>query len=155
MTPATGEKPLPDTAGDLIRRELESLRQASVRQLAENAGPGSLLAALHDRRWPGGTPRQFTDAALQVVGAARDDESDATRQLCQELVVSLSFYATALDVFGTRRDRLVTCLKERNYNIVDDLAAARYAMRVNTGLAHQLLEQYRLQNGTGRCHGVR
>ncbi len=155
VTPATGEKPLPDTAGDLIRRELESLRQASVRQLAENAGPGSLLAALHDRRWPGGTPRQFTDAALQVVGAARDDESDATRQLCQELVVSLSFYATALDVFGTRRDRLVTCLKERNYDIVDDLAAARYAMRVNTGLAHQLLEQYRLQNGTGRCHGVR
>ena len=145
---ATGEMPLQDMAGDLIRRDLESLRQASVRQLAENADAGSLLAALHDPRWPGGTP-QFTHAALQVAGAARDAESDATRQLCQELVVALSFYATALDVFGARRDRLVTCLKERNYNIVDDLAAARYAMRVNAGLAHRLLEQYRLQNGMG------
>jgi hypothetical protein len=155
VTPATGEKPLLDTAGDLIRRELESLRQVSIRQLAENAGPGSLLAALHDRRWPGGTPRQFTDAAQQVASTARDDESDATRRLCQELVVSLSFYATALDVFGAGRDRLVTCLKERNYDTIDELAAARYAMRVNAGLAHQLLEQYRLHNGMGRGRGVR
>jgi hypothetical protein len=156
VTPATGEKPLPDTAGDLIRRDLESLRQASVRQLADNAAPGPLLAALHDRQWPGGTPRQFTDAALELAGPARDAESDATRQLCQELVVSLSFYATALEVFGPAAlDRLVTCLKDRNYAIVDDLAAARYAMRVNTGLTHRLLEQYRLRNGMGPGHGVR
>jgi hypothetical protein len=148
VRPATGEKPLLDTAGDLIRGELKSLRQVSVRQLAENADAGSLLAAMHDPRWPGGTP-QFTHAALQVAGAARDAESDATRQLCQELVVSLSFYATALDVFGARRDRLVTRLKERDYDIVDDLAAARYAMRLNAGLAHRLLEKYRLQNGMG------
>ena len=149
VTSAGGETPLLDTAGDLIRRELESLRQASFRQLAENADAGSLLAALHDPRWPGGTPCQFTKAAKEVAGAAQDAESDATRQLCQELVVSLSFYATALDVFGARRDRLVTCLKERNYVIVDDLATARYAMRVNAGLAHRLLEKYRLQNGMG------
>ena len=156
VTPATGEKPLPDTAGDLIRRELESLRQVSVRHLAENAGPGPLLAALHDRQWPGATPRKFTDAALQMVGAARDAESDSTRQLCQELVVSLSFYATALNAFGPAAlDRLVTCLKDRNYAIIDDLAAARYAMRVNAGLAHRLLERYRLQNGMGLGHGVR
>jgi hypothetical protein len=156
VTPATGEKPLPDTAGDLIRRDLESLRQASVRQLADNAGPGSLLAALHDRQWPGETPRQFTDAAMELAGAARDAESDTTRQLCQELVVSLSFYATALEVFGPAAlDRLVTCLKDRNYAIVDDLAAARYAMRLNAGLAHRLLERYRLQNGIGSGHGVR
>jgi hypothetical protein len=156
VAPATGEKPLQDTAGDLIRRDLESLRQASFGQLAENADAGSLLAALHDPGWPGGTPRQFTDAALQVAGAARDAESDATRQLCQELVVSLSFYATALEVFGRAAvDRLVTSLKERNYDIVDDLATARCAMRMNAGLAHQLLERYRLQNGMGPGHGVR
>jgi hypothetical protein len=155
-TPATGEKPLPDTAGDLIRRELESLRQASVRHLAENAGPGPLLAALHDRQWPGATPRQFTDASMQMAGAARESESDSTRQLCRELIVSLSFYATALEAFGhAALDRLLTCLKDRNYAIIDDLAAARYAMRVNAGLAHRLLEQYRLQNEIGRGHGVR
>jgi len=156
VTPATGEKSLPAIAGDLIRRELESLRQVSVRHLAENAGPGPLLAALYDHQWPGVTPCQFTDAALQMADAARDAESDSTRQLCQELVVSLSFYATALETFGSAAlERLVTCLKDRNHAIIDDLAAARYAMRVNAGLAHRLLEQYRLQNGMGVGHGAR
>jgi hypothetical protein len=156
VTSGAGQKPLPDTAADLIRRELASLRQASVRQLGENSAPGPLLAALHDRRWPGDTPGEFTDAALQVAGNVRDVDSDATRQLCQELVVSLSFYATALEAFGpTALDRLVICLKDHNYDIVDDLAAARYAMRVNVGLAHRLLEQYRLRNGTGRGHGIK
>jgi hypothetical protein len=155
VTPATGEKALPDTAGDLISRELESLRQASVRQLAENAGPGPLLAALHDRQWPGTTPSQFTDAALQMASAARDTDSDAIRQLSQDIIVSLSFYATTLDAFSAGRDRLVACLKDRNYAMIEDLAAARYAMRVNTGLAHRLLEEYRLKNGMGPGHASR
>ena len=151
VTPDTGHKPLPTTAGDLIRRELESLRQASVRQLGANAAPGPLLAALHDRHWPGATPHQFNDAALKIASTARDAESDVTRQLCQELVVSLSFYATALEAFSPAAlDRLVICLKDHNYDIIDDLAAARYAMRVNAGLAHRLLEEYRLHNGMGR-----
>jgi hypothetical protein len=156
VSPSTGERSLPDTANDLIRRELESLRQASVRQLAENAGPGPLLAALHDRNWPGATRREFTDAALQLADAARDAESDAARQLCQDLVVSLSFYATAMEAFGPAAvDRLVTCLKNQNHAVIDDLAAARYAMRVNTGLAHRLLEEYRVQNGIEQGHGAR
>jgi hypothetical protein len=155
VTPANGEKPLPDTASDLIRRELESIRQASVRQFAENAGDCSLLAALHDRNWPGTTPDQFSDAALQMASAARVAESDPAQQLCQELVVSLSFYATVLESFGPASlGHLVACLKDRDYGIIDDLAAARYAMRVNAGLAHRLLEQYRLNNGIGRGHGV-
>ena len=67
--------------------------------------------------------------------------------------MSLSFYATALEVFGPAAlGHLVACLKDRDYAIVDDLAAARYAMRVNAGLAHRLLEQYRLQNGMGQSH---
>jgi hypothetical protein len=122
-----GEKLLSDTAGDLVRRELDSLRQVSVRQLAENAGPGSLLVALHDGRWPGATPRRFTDAALQMACAAQATESDATRQLCQDLVVWLSFYGTVLEVFSAGPERLVTCLKEGNYAFIDDLAAIRYA----------------------------
>jgi hypothetical protein len=156
VTPATGEKPLPDTAGDLIGRELESLRQASIRQFAESADTGSLLAALHDRNWPGTTPGQFTDAALQLAAAARDTEPGPARQLCRELVVSLSFYATALEAFGPAAlNNLVTCLKDRNYTIIDDLAAARHAMRVNAVLAHRLLEHYRLNNAMGPGHGAR
>lgn len=149
-------KPLPDTASALIRRELETLRQASVRQLAENASTGSLLAALYDANWPGATLDQFTDAALQMASAAHGAEPGPVRQLCQELVVSLSFYRTVLETFASDAlQDLVTCLKAGSYAIIDDLAAARYAMRVSTELAHQLLEQYRLNNGMGPIHGVR
>jgi hypothetical protein len=152
VTPATGEKLLPETAGDLIGREVESLRQESVRQLASSSGSGSLLAALHDSRWPGATPRQFTNAALHVASAARDAESEGARQVCSDVIVSLSFYATALDIFGTGRDRLVESLKVRDYSMIDELAGARFAMRVNNEFAHQLLEQFRLKNGLWSGH---
>jgi hypothetical protein len=46
VTPPIGEKSLPDTARDLVRRDLESLRQTSVRQLAESGAHGSLLRVL-------------------------------------------------------------------------------------------------------------
>jgi hypothetical protein len=152
VAPASGEKSLADTAGDLIHRELESLRQVSLRQLAQDPGPGSLLAALYDRSWPGPAQGQFTDAAMLLAAAARDAESDTARQLCQEIVVSLSFYATTLDTFSTGRDRLVTSLKDGNYAAIDDLAAARYAMRMNAGLAHRLIDRYRIANGMGGTH---
>jgi hypothetical protein len=160
VTPATGEKLLPEVADALIGRELEAVRQASIRQVAENSGPAPLLAALHDRQWPGATPRQLTETALRMAETAREAESDATRQLTQELVVSLSFCATVLEAFGPAAlDRLVTGLrdgnKDGNYVIIDDLAAARYAMRLSVGLAHQLLDQYRLRNGMGPVDGTR
>jgi len=148
VTPATGERTLPETARDLILRELESLRQASVRQFAIDAAPGPLLAAMQDSQWPGATSRKFTKAALQVAGAARGTESDAIRRLSQDLVVSLSFYATALEVFSAGWEgRLVACLRDQDYAVVDDLATARYATRLNSGLAHQLLEKYRSEHG--------
>jgi hypothetical protein len=148
VTPATGERTLTDTARDLILRELESLRQASVRQFAIESAPGPLLAAMQDSQWPGPTSRKFTEAALQVADAARDTESDAIRRLSQDLVVSLSFYATALEVFSADwESRLVACLRDQDYAIVDDLATARYTTRLNSGLAHQLLEKYRWEHG--------
>ena len=56
-----------------------------------------------------------------------------------------------------RRDEIsfITCLKDRSYAVIDDLAAARYAMRVNGGLAQRLLDQYRLGNRMGWSHGAR
>jgi hypothetical protein len=89
-----------------------------------------------------------------VAGTARDTESDSIRLLCQELVVSLSFYATALDVFSVGCARLLACLRAQDYAIVDDLAAARYATRVNAGLAHRLLEQYRLDHRMRQSSGI-
>jgi hypothetical protein len=148
VRPSEGEKSLPDTAKELIRGELESLRQASVRQFADQAAPAALLEELHRQGWPGETPAEFTRAARKVAGTSRDAESDSLRELCQELVVSLSFYATALEVFSAPAEgRLLACLKEQNDAIIDDLAAARFATRMNAGLAHRLLEQYRLDQG--------
>lgn len=153
VTSASGGKSLEDTAGDLIRRELESLRQVSLRRLAETAGTGPLRAALDDPGWPGTTPRQFAGAAQRAAGAVRDADSDQARQLCQGLVVSLSFYSTALEVFEAAQDRLIACLKSQDYGIIDDLAAVRDTMRVDAEHAHQLLEQYRLRNGIGNGTG--
>jgi hypothetical protein len=73
----------------------------------------------------------------------------------QQSSVSLPFYATALAVFSAEPDRLITCLENKEYAVIDDLAAARYAMRVNAGLGHRLLEQYRQRNGMGPAHGAR
>jgi hypothetical protein len=75
------EKSLPEITRALVRRELESVRQASFRQLAENAGPGSLLTELYGRRGPGEKPDELEDAALRLATAAWDVESDACRQM--------------------------------------------------------------------------
>jgi hypothetical protein len=150
VTAGSGDKSLPDTAGALVRRELESLRQSYLRQLAENSAPGPVLAALHDRGWPGKAP--FTAAASRLADAAGQTDQDPVRRLCRELVVSLSFYATALEVFAPGGlDRLVACLRDPvpGLAVIDDLAEARHAMRIDTMLAHELLVRYRRRNGIG------
>lgn len=157
VTPDGHERTLDDTARDLIRRDLESLRKASVRQCAQNADARSLLATLHDLEWPGVAAADFAEAARKVVDLEHHAESDFTRQLCRDLVVSLSFYATALEVFAAGKagqDRLIDCLKKQDYAIIDDLAAVRNAMRVDAVLAHGLLESYRLRNGIGKAYGI-
>lgn len=149
VTPPENEQSLPETTRALVEHVLESTRQAFTRQLAETADSGLLLAQLYNRRWPGEKPSDLTDTALRLATAGRDAESEVCRQICHELVVSLSFYATVTEVFGDAQDRLVARLTDGDYAIVDDLAAVRDAMKVNVDLAHGLLEQYRQRNGTG------
>ena len=62
VTSGKGEKPLPDTARELIYRELESLRQASLGQLRTRRGPAR-CSRLADHGWPGKEP-DSTEAAL-------------------------------------------------------------------------------------------
>jgi hypothetical protein len=146
------EKTLANMTRALVRREFESLRGSSIRQLAENAAPGPILAELHDGQWPGEKPDEFTDAARRLAAAARDAESDAVRRGCQELVLALSFAVTVTEVFGSAEDHLIACLRTGEHGIVDDLAAVRHAMTVNLALAHLLLEQYRQRHGIGDAH---
>lgn len=160
VTPAEAEKTLPETASALINRELESLRQVSIRQLAESGGSDWLLADMHDLQWPGVTPHDFNLAARRLEEAAQKSRSGSARQQCLDLAVALSFYETTLELFSAQRqERLMACFNEqkdndeKHYAIIDDLAAARYATRVNAGLARQLLERYRQDHGMSGDEG--
>lgn len=136
------ETTLPELAFTLVYRELDSLRQASLRHIAGHTGVGALTNSLHNRRWPGTQPRHLVEAATELAAAAQRAEAEEIRQECRELVVSLSFYATVLTVFGPLHDRLVSQMRVHQYDIIDELAEARHVMRVDAGLAHSLIDQY-------------
>ena len=105
------ETTLPELASTLVRRELDSLRQSSLSQLAPHPDAGVLLNSLHNREWPGTEPRHLIDASARLAAAAQRAEVDEISQVCRELVVSLSFYATVLTVFGPSHDLLVSRLR--------------------------------------------
>jgi hypothetical protein len=142
------ETTLPDLARTLVRRELDSLRQASLSRLAACPGARDLLSSLHNQEWAGTEPHHLLGAAADLAAAARQaGDDDQTRQVCRELIVSLSFHATVLTVFGPLHPRLVTQLRSNQHCLVDELAGARQAMRLDASLAHLLIEQYRHKNG--------
>ena len=140
------ESTLPELARTLVRRELDSLRQASLGRLATCREVGDLLNTLHDQQWPGTEPSHLLVAGVGLAAAARRPEDDQVRQVCRELIVSLSFHATVLTVFGPLHERLVTQLRGNQHGLIDELAEARQAMRLNAGLAHTLIEQYLQRN---------
>ena len=139
------ETTLPELASTLVQRELDLLRRASLSHLATLPGSGALLNSLHDREWPGTEPRHLVGAAARL--AAQRAEVDEISQVCRELIVSLSFYATVLTVFGPLHDRLIRQLRMHQHGLVDELAEARHAMRLDVGLAHSLIDQYCRRNG--------
>lgn len=141
------ETTLPELASTLVRRELDSLRQSSLSQLAPHPDAGALLNSLHNREWPGTEPRHLIDASARLAAAAQRAEADEISQVCRELVVSLSFYATVLTVFGPSHDLLVSRLRMHQHGFIDELAEARHAMWLDVGLAHSLIERFCHQNG--------
>jgi hypothetical protein len=151
------ETTLVELAGALVGRELDSLRQASLGRLAACPDVGNMLGSLYEQSWPGGTePRRLLAAAAGLAPAAGRARDDQVRQVCMELIVSLSFHATVLTVFGPLQDHLVNQLREDRcglvdeedqYSLIDGLAKARQAMRLDTSLAHALIERYLHENG--------
>jgi hypothetical protein len=144
---SSGQDTLPELASTLVRRELDSLRQSSLSQLAALQGADALLNSLHDREWPGMQPRHLIGASARLASAAQRAEADEISQVCRELIVSLSFYATVLTVFGSSHDLLTSQLRLQQHGFVDELAEARYVMRLDVGLAHSLIEQFCHRNG--------
>jgi hypothetical protein len=140
------ETTLPELARALVCRELDSLRQASLGRLATCPDAGDLLNSLHDQEWPGTEPRHLLGSAARLATAASRTADEQIRQVCGELIVSLSFHATVLTVFGPLHERLVMQLHGNQNDLVDELAGARQAMRLDTSLAHELIEQYLRRN---------
>jgi hypothetical protein len=141
------ETTLPELTGTLVRRELDLLRQASLGRLAACPDAGDVLNSLHDQQWPGTEPRDLLCAAARLAAAARRAGDDQTSQVCRELIVSLSFDATVLTVFGPLHRRVATQLRNNQHDLVDELARARHAMRLDASLAHVLIERYLRRNG--------
>ena len=150
------ETTLPELASTLVRHELDSLRQSSLSHLATCSGAGTLLETLHNREWPGTRPRHLVSASAKLATAAQRAEADEINQVCRELIVSLSFYATVLTVFGPSHDLLISQLRMHQHGFIDELAEARHAMRLDVGLAHSLIEQFCHRNAIlhdGAHHG--
>ena len=141
------ETALPDLTSSLVQHELDSLRQSSLSRLASQEGAEALLTSLYKRDWPGTEPRQLVDASAGLATAARQAEAGVTGQVCRELIVSLSFYATVLTVFGPAHDIFTSQLRKGQHGFVDELAEARYVMRLDVGLAHSLIKQFCQRNG--------
>jgi hypothetical protein len=137
---------LTELAQTLVARELDSLRQASLGRLATSPGAADLLTDLLDQQWPGTEPRHLLAATSRLAAAARRTGHDQVRQVCRELIVSLSFHATVLTVFGPLKVRLVTELQRSQHGLVDELAQARQVMRLDASLAHALIDEYLHRN---------
>ena len=150
------ETTLPELASTLVQHELDSLRQSSLSHLATCPGAGTLLESLHNREWPGTQPRHLVSASAKLATTAQRAEADEINQVCRELIVSLSFYATVLTVFGPSHDLLISQLRMHQHGFIDELAEARHAMRLDVGLAHSLIEQFCHRNAIlhdGAHHG--
>jgi hypothetical protein len=73
--------------------------------------------------------------------------------MCQDVAVALSFYATVIELFGERPGRVLAALRRGGYPLIDDLAVARHAMRMNSELAQALLARYRSDHLTRGRNG--
>lgn len=132
----------------LIEVRCEVMRQEAILQLSRCGAAEGILLPLHRPHWPGRgpddlAPDDLEKAATELNDAAAAQGNDEWTKMCQDVAVALSFYATVIELFGEHSDRVVTSLKRKRYALIDDLAIARHAMRMNSELAQALLTKYR------------
>jgi hypothetical protein len=91
-------------------------------------------------------------SADELVASASGLGNDEWQQMCADVSVALRFYAMVIEVFGWDPARVGSDIKDERYGLIDDLARARHTMRTNSGLAKDLLDQFRRDypiGGTG------
>lgn len=144
----------------LVKARCDVMRQEAILQLSRGGAAEGILLPLHRPAWPAQTPaRRGLDpleaAGSELVSAAKAAGNDEWTKMCQDVAVALSFYATVLDLFGRRPGQVAVWLKDENYQMIDDLAVARHAMRMNSEVAQALLAAWRKRAGyqTGNVDG--
>jgi hypothetical protein len=127
-------------------------------QLGRSGAAEGILLPLHRPHWPGRgdidlAPGDLEKAARELSDAAAAEGNDEWTNMCQDVAVTLSFHATVIELFGKRPHRVAAALKRESYPLIDDLAIARHAMRMNSKLARALLTKYRTDHLTGSRNG--
>jgi hypothetical protein len=149
---------LPRVTGGMIKARCEVMRREAILQLSRSGAPKGILLPLHRPHWPGGgpgdlDPGNLEKAATELSKAAAAQDNDECARMCQDVAVALSFYATVIDLFAQHPDRVGSSLENKRYPLIDDLAIARHAMRMNSELAQALLAKYRTDYQVGNHRG--
>ena len=150
---------LPSVTGRMIAVRCEVMRREAILQLGRGGASEGILLPLHRPHWPGRgdsdlAPEDLERAAAELNDVAVAQGNDEWTKMCQDVAVALSFYATVIELFGKRPSRVVASLKRESYPLIDDLAVARHAMRMNSKLARALLAKYRTDHLTGNRNGA-
>lgn len=151
--PGADERTLPQVTGTLVRTRCDILRQEAILQLSRSGAPGAILLPLHEAGWPGRAPGGSKAAVLCAADLrASADELDTAacglgndewQQMCADVSVALRFYAMVIEVFSGAAARVGSDIKKERWGLIDGLARARHTMRTNSGLAGDLLDQFR------------
>jgi hypothetical protein len=149
---------LPRVTRRLIKVRCEVMRQEAILQLSRIGAAEGILLPLHRPHWPGPGPGDLgpddlEKAAKELNDAAAAQGNDEQAKMCQDVAVALSFYATVIELFGERPRRVAAALRNNRYPLIDDLAIARHAMRMNSELAQALLTKYRTDYQAGNRNG--
>lgn len=164
--PGANERTLREITGTLVRTRCDTMRREAILQLSRSGAPGTILLPLHEADWPGRAPdgnradvlhaADLRLSADELDDNARDlgnDEgNDEWQQMCADVSVALRFYAMVIEVFDRDQARVGSDIEAGQYGLIDDLARARHSMRTNSGLAKELLVQFRRDypvSGTG------
>jgi hypothetical protein len=151
--PGADVRDLPEVTGALVRTRCDVMREEAILQLSRSGAPGTILLPLHGADWPGRAPGGIRAAVLdaadlrksadELAASARGLRNDEWQQMCADVSVALRFYAMVIEVFGRAPARVWGDIKDERYGLIDDLARARHTMRTNSGLAEDLLDQFR------------
>jgi hypothetical protein len=150
----------------LVRTRCEVMRREAILQLSRDGAGADILTPLHRPHWPGDNAGHLTAGALEEAAGALNDAAAAPDNakwatMCQDVAVALSFYATVTRLFDGSAPLVVHSLTSMSDariddgRLIDDLAIARHAMRTNSQLAAELLEELRVPNIPEASSGAR